>query len=146
MSSRKSRHQLMQALLRSSPLYSMDPELARIELELTELGRCTRLQPVSRQRLLQIIHAGRAIDTYLSRLLIANGINPATGIGGKLHQLKSLPATRRGYLSHSAASAFEISIARKRNRYAHLAGAFPNSTQEVDQFVGEVHSCLCRIV
>lgn len=146
MSARKSRHLLMQALVRSSALYGAHPQPADIDAELEELGRCSRLQPVRRQRLLQVIHASRAIDTCLSTILVANGKTNPTGIGGKLHKLKSLPPTTRGYLNHATASAFEISIARKRNRYAHSAGAFPNSTQEVDSFVAEVHACLAMVV
>jgi len=83
MSARKSRHLLMQALVRSSALYGAHPQLADIDAELEELGRCSRLQPVRRQRLLQVIHASRAIDTCLSTILVANGKTNPTGIGGK---------------------------------------------------------------
>lgn len=146
MSARKSRHLLMQALVRSSPLFSARPDLRLVDVELTELGRCTGLQPLYRQRLLQVIHASRAIDTLLTAILVTNGQSPKSGIGGKLHQLKLLPPAARGHLDHAAASAFEIAIAHKRNRYAHLAGTFPSSQQEADRFVSEVHACLAMIV
>lgn len=146
MSARRSRHLLMQALVRSSPLFGVRPDLGLVDTELAELGRCTKLQPLYRQRLLQVIHASRAIDTYLSAILTANGQSPKSGIGGKLHQLKGLPPTVRGHLNHATASAFETAIAHKRNRYAHLAGSFPNSQQEADRFVAEVHACLAMIV
>jgi hypothetical protein len=42
MSARKSRHLLMQALVRSSALYGAHPQLADIDAELEELGRCSR--------------------------------------------------------------------------------------------------------
>lgn len=145
MSARKSRHLLMQAIIRSSPLYGTEPQLSHVEAELAELGRCARLQPVNRQRLLQVLHASRAIDTCLSTILRANGITPSHGIGGKLRQLKTLPPTTRGYLNHAAAIAFDTAIAYKRNRYAHAAGTFPTSTQEVDTFVSEIHACLTMI-
>jgi hypothetical protein len=127
-------------------MWGKRPELAQIDSELLELGRCNRLEPISRQRLLQIIHASRSIDTFLSTLLVANGIAPKSGIGGKLHQLKSLNPNTKGYLTHSAATAFETDIARKRNLYAHSAGTFPTSTNEVDRFVAAVHSCLALII
>jgi hypothetical protein len=146
MSARKSRHLLMQALLRSSPLFGLRPDLNLIDKELEELGRCTKLQPLYRQRLLQVIHASRAIDTFLSAVLLTNGHAPRNGIGGKLHQLKMLPPNARGYLNHAAASAFQTSIADKRNRYAHAAGCFPTSQQEADKFVAEVYACLAMII
>jgi hypothetical protein len=136
----------MQALVRSSPLFGVRPDLGLVDAELEELGRCTKLQPLYRQRLLQIIHAGRAIDTLLSAILDTYGQSPKSGIGGKLHQLKTLPPAARGYLNHATAIAFEIAIAHKRNRYAHKAGSFPNSQLEVDRFVAEVHACLAMIV
>jgi hypothetical protein len=135
----------MQALVRSSPLFGVLPDLNWVDAELAELGRC-KLQPLYRQRLLQVIHASRAIDTFLSAILVKNGQSPKSGIGGKLHQLKTLPPTVRGYLNHAMASAFEIAIAKKRNRYAHTAGSFPTSQHEADQFVSEVHACLTKIV
>jgi hypothetical protein len=145
MSARKSRHLLMQALVRSSPLFGVRSELNHVDAELAELGRCTKLQPLHRQRLLQVIHASRAIDTLLSAILVTYGQSPKTGIGGKLHQLKALPPATRGYINHATASAFDTAIAHKRNRYAHMAGSFPNSQQEADQFVSEVHACLAMI-
>jgi hypothetical protein len=145
-SSRKSRHQLMQALLKGAPSYGTDPLLQAVDNELQELGRCVRLQPLTRQRLLQVLHASRAIDTCLRSILVAYGISPAFGIGKMLHQLRSLPPATRGYLSHAAAAAFVASIANPRNRYAHVAGSFPSSTREVDRIVSEVHACMAMIL
>lgn len=146
MSSRKSRHSLMQAIVRGSLSYGSIPEYNHIDAELEELGRCSRVAPVGRQRLLQVLHATRALDTCLSAILRANNVTPKPGIGGRLHQLKNLPKGVRGYLDHSAASGFTSSIAHKRNRYAHTAAAFPSSTHEVDSIVAEVHSCLSKIL
>lgn len=144
--SRRSRHKLMQALVRASAAYYTEPRCKEVESELEELGNCTRTQPLKRQRLLQVIHAGRSIDTCLSIILAANGVSAGHGIGGKLNQLKSLHPSTRGYLDHATATAFRISIADKRNRYAHNAGAFPTSTNEVDTFVSEVHACLSMVL
>ena len=146
MSSQRSRHKLMQALVKGTPSYGTDPLLQAVDNELQELGRCVRLQPLTRQRLLQVLHASRAIDTCLRSILLAHGITPASGIGKMLHQLRSLSPAKRGYLNHSAAAAFVASIANPRNRYAHTAGSFPSSTQEVDRIVSEVHACMAMIL
>lgn len=146
MSARRSRHKLMQALIKGSAAYNTNPGYSNVEAEIEELGNCIRLQPLKRQRLLQVIHAGRSIDTCLSLILIDNGIVPSHGIGGKLKQLKSLNPSTRGYLDHATATAFGKSIANKRNIYAHRAGAFPTSTSEVDTFVAEVHACLTMLL
>lgn len=146
MSARRSRHQLMQALVKGAPLYGVDPLMQAVNRELEELGRCTRLSPLTRQRLLQVIHASRALDTCLSAVLRAKGVAPNHGIGKMLHQLRTLPPATRGYLDHAAASAFVSSNANPRNRYAHRAASFPTSTQEVDRLVAEVHACMCIIL
>ncbi|HVJ78103.1 MAG TPA: hypothetical protein VM620_09730 [Hyphomicrobium sp.] len=146
MSVRKSRHQAMLALLVGSATYGARREIAQIALELSELGRCSRLQPLNRQRLLQVIHASRAIDTCLSTILAANGINPKSGIGGKLYQLNGIPRGRRGHLPTQQAKNFEVAIAHKRNRYTHSAGAFPTSAHEVDTFVSDVQACLTMVL
>jgi hypothetical protein len=146
MSGRSSRHKLMQAIVRASSHYGTDPAFNHVESELGELGKCSRLQPLNRQRLLQVIHASRALDTCLSTILTLNGKTPKTGIGGMLSQLQSLPTSAPGHIPPSAAAAFRPKIAHKRNRYAHTAGAFPSSTTEADAFVAEVHACLSMVL
>lgn len=136
----------MQALVRGARIYNTDPLMQAVDRELQELGRCVRLQPLTRQRLLQIIHASRALDTCLGSILRANGITPKSGIGKMLHQLRALPPATRGYLDHSGAVAFSASIAHSRNKYAHTAGSFPSSIQEVDKLVSEVHACMSVIL
>lgn len=136
----------MQALVKGAPTYTTDSLMQAVDLELKELGRCVRLQPLNRQRLLQVLHASRAIDTCLRSILVANGITPKSGIGKMLHQLSALSPTTRGNLNHSAAVAFSASIAHPRNKYAHTAGSYPASTQEVDRIVSEVHACLTIIL
>lgn len=146
MSSRKSRHKLMQVLVKGSAGYGTVPGYNQVESELEELGNCGRIQPLKRQRLLQVIHASRSIDTCLSLILRANGVNPSYGIGGQLMQLKTLHPSIRGYLDHPTATTFRKSISDRRNIYAHRAGEFPRSTKEVDDFVSEVHACLTMVL
>lgn len=148
MSSRRSRHKLMQALVRGSPAYALNPDFRLVDSELAELGACVRLQPLKRQRLLQVIHASRAMDTCLASVLRNNGIDPraAPGIGKMLDSLKSLHPSTRGYLDHPTATGFKRAIADKRNLYAHRAGAFPNSTSEVDIFVSEIYACMSMVL
>lgn len=146
MGATQSRHKLMQALVRGSIIYGANPSLSHVDAELEELGRCVRLQPIRRQRLLQVIHASRALDTCLSAVIASNGITPQHGIGKMLGQLRALTPNSYGYMSHGTASAFISTIAHKRNRYAHQAGSFPSSTKEVDELVSEVHACLSTIL
>jgi hypothetical protein len=136
----------MQALVRGSTNYGSDPSLNSVDSELDELGRCGRIKPVKRQRLLQVIHASRALDTCLSAVLRGNGVQPNHGIGKMLDQLKALPPRAKGYMDHPAVTNFKSAIAYKRNRYAHAAGTFPTSTKEVDDIVSEIHSCLSVII
>src|SRR6516165_5008969 len=143
--SKSARHQLMQALVRGSAHYGTAVHLNHVDEELAELGRIDSVQPVRRRRLLKIIHAARAIDTTLGVILDANGRVPSHGIGKRLDQLKTLAPATRGYMNHTTVVAYRTSIAKVRNDYAHKAGQFPTSTQEVETFVSEVHGCLTLI-
>lgn len=146
MSTMRSRNKLMQALVRGSTIYGTTPELNHVDAELEELGRCRGMQPVKRQRLLQVFHASRALDTCLASVLRSHNRTPRSGIGTMLNQLKTLPPNARGYLDHNTARAFKSTIAHKRNRYAHRAGEFPTSSQEADSLVAEVHACMAMIL
>ena len=97
--SKSARHKLMQALVRGSTHYGAAVRLNLVEDELDELGRCDRVEPIRRRRLLKVIHAARAIDTTLGVILDANGIPPQHGIGERLDQLKTLAPATRGYPS-----------------------------------------------
>jgi len=146
MSARKARYQLMQALVRGSASFGVDPDLGQVDFELAELGKCVRLQPLNRQRLLQVIHASRALDTCLGSILRGSGIVPKHGIGKMLRQLMTLSPSVRGHLGNANVAAFISTIANKRNRYMHRAGSFPSSTQEVDKLVAEIHSCMSMVL
>lgn len=146
MSARKARHKAMQAIVRGSSLYGTCPELNHVEQEFAELGACNAMQPLKRQRFLQIMHAARALDTTLHVVIKAAGGAPRHGIGKMLHQLPSLPPSSRGHLSSPVATSFVSSICTSRNRYAHKAGAFPTSQQEADSLVAEVHACVALIL
>lgn len=146
MSARKARHKTMQALVRGSRLFGANPDLNHVDNELGDLGRCNSLQPVRRQRFLQIMHATRALDTTLTVVLTSAGLVPRHGIGKMLHQLPSLPRTTQGYLSQSAKTSFVTGICPTRNRYAHKAGAFPTSQREVDIVVSEIHACMAAVL
>lgn len=144
--SKGSRHQLMQALVRGSAHYGADVRLNHVDAELAELGGCDRIKTVHRQRLLKVLHAGRAIDTTLGVILQANGQAPNHGIGARLKQLSSLAPATRGYMDGTTVGAYRNSVAKVRNRYAHNAGAFPTSTLETAKFVSEVHACMTLIL
>jgi hypothetical protein len=146
MSARRSRHLAIQALVRGSSLFTTNPELSQVDAELEELGRCNALQPVKRQRLLQVIHSTRALDTSLLVVLRHHGKDPKYSIGKMLHQLPSLPSGAVGHLTHNAVVGFVGGICGLRNRYAHKAGAFPTSTLEVDGLVARIHSCILAIL
>lgn len=146
MGGKKDRHLTMKALISGSTYYGRAADLNHVDTELTELGRCNRLQPVKRQRLLQILHATRALDTCLHAILSINGKIPQHSIGPMLHQLKALPPHVRGYLDDSTVRAFVASISRKRNLYVHRAASFPSSTQEVERVLSEIDACLTRIL
>ncbi|MFD1949458.1 hypothetical protein ACFSGX_01590 [Sphingomonas arantia] len=144
--SKKSRHLLMQALVRASVHYGTDPRLNHVESELSELGACDRIKTVPRQRLLKVLHAGRVIDTTLGVILDAAGKPQKYGIGNRLDQLKTLPPATRGYMDHTTVGTYRLSVAKVRNKYAHNAGSFPTSTIETDKFVSEVHACMALIL
>ena len=144
--SKSARHKLMHALVRGSTHYGTTTRLNQVEEELGELGRCDRVEPIRRRRLLKVIHAARAIDTTLGVILDVNGISPQHGIGKRLDQLKTLAPTTRGYLEHTTVVAYRTSIANVRNNYAHNAGAFPTSTAETEGFISEVHACMTLIL
>jgi hypothetical protein len=136
----------MQAIVAGSHLFPSSVELANVQSELAELGRCDRLQPLTRQRLLQIIHASRALDTSLTVVMKHNALPPAFGIGKMLWKLSALPAGAQGRISVAARKTFISAISDVRNRYAHHANAFPNSNLEVDRLMSETEACLSVVL
>jgi hypothetical protein len=121
--------------------------LAQVEHELVELEHCDRVMPEKRKRLLQVLHATRALDTTLGEVLVQNGISsPPMSLGPRLRQLAHIPSGTRGHLSQSAIQGYVAAISTGRNKYAHRANAFPSSTLEVDRIVSEVGACLADIL
>lgn len=142
MSASGKRHETLRAIVRGSSQYLLAPEFERVDAELLELTRCARIQPERRKRLLQAIHATRALDTSLGVLLNLHGVAPEQSLGPRMTQMANLPANLRGHLPQSVVLSFRASICNKRNKCVHNADHYPTSAHEVDALVSDIETCL----
>lgn len=99
--------------------------------------------------LLQIVHACRGLDTYLSTFIRSQNYNnwhSATGLGGYLYRLKDgigNPPTHR--LPENDRQHFQDEIVDTRNRFFHNAGVYPSDLREVRELLAEMEACLLEV-
>lgn len=142
MSASGKRHETLRAIVRGSSSFLLAPEFSKVDTELLELTRCSRIQPEKRKRLLQAIHATRALDTSLGALLTLHGVAPEHSLGPRMSQMANLPTHLRGHLPQSLVIGFRKSICDKRNKCVHNADHYPASSQEIDVLVSDIQTCL----
>jgi hypothetical protein len=73
-------------------------------------------------------------------------INPATSIGDLLQQLSKIPQGKPGHVDVSSYHYFWRTVRVYRNRFMHVANAFPRSASETAQILSDIESCFAMIV
>ena len=117
-----------------------------------EVQRCDGIMPLTRRRLLQVLHSTRALDTALAEFVrVRCASQPNTpSLGGYLSLLRSRGTSAHGgrpsaKLSNTQYDAYDRSVVRPRNRYMHQAGAYPPD-QELTRLLDQMHACLSDVL
>jgi hypothetical protein len=114
-----------------------------VVIELDELYDARLVRKRDRRRLLQVLHASRAVDTALAAILAADGVSPAPrSIGQSLNKLGSRGVHGRT-LTATDVRTYSARFRVVRNMYAHDAGAFP-SESEAATHIADMETCLAK--
>jgi hypothetical protein len=121
--------------------------LQDVDNELHEIIGATKVQLERRKHLLQILHATRALDTVLGKVLASYGTSSIPhSIGPRLRCFAALPTMHAGHITLRTVHQFNQSICNPRNRYMHNADAFPRSAREADRLISAVEACFVAAV
>lgn len=114
--------------------------------ELEEVKAVERVPQMPRRHLLQVLHATRALDTAMSVFVHFAGCpGGGSSLGKYLYRLTQ-PGSRVAQLPIASRRRYQGSIVDTRNRYAHEAGAFPASDQELAALLSEMEACVSEVV
>ena len=134
-----------------SMLVSGAPDLggvvAAVTAEFAQASRVRRMLPEERRRLLQVLHATRALDTTLSEVVRVRA-NPVVHQPHSLGQYLDVlagPGTRSGTLPHQDRVLYKRTIADVRNRFMHEADSYPES-HELAALLGQMTACLAKVL
>lgn len=106
-----------------------------------------RVPQLPRRYLLQVLHATRALDSYLSAFNNLHGLAPhARALGQYLTALANHTHAALSHLSELDRLRFQRTIANIRNRFMHEAGAFPVREAEVENLLAEMDALLSLVV
>lgn len=121
-------------------------ERTAINRELNEIVNVEQVQPQERRRLLQVLHASRAFNSFLlGTVRLHHPSTPLNATGPLLDEMTKLPTGSRGHLHPSDCTRYERKIGDPRNRVMHSARALPNPA-EVYGFLGEVATCVSDVL
>ncbi len=149
MTGHTSRVRTMQALVASLGVLASGQSVGTVQTELGEISRTRRVRAGARRRLLQVIHASRALDTLLKEFVRYHGCNPRKGtpnsLGSYLVALEEHSVTGLGNLHRNQRKRFQRVIVDPRNKYTHEAGATPATDAELAMFLSEIDACLAAV-
>jgi hypothetical protein len=149
-SGHNSRVRTLQALIASMPVIAFSTAAPAVHSELGEIVKSRRVRAGNRRRILQVLHATRALDTALKQFVRHHGCTDRLGkapmsLGGYLSALEQHRVTAIGTLPASQRKHFQRVIADPRNRYMHEAGASPVSDTELAVLLSEIDACLAAV-
>jgi hypothetical protein len=119
---------------------------AAINREFNEIIGVERVQSLDRRRLLQVLHASRAFNSFL--LETVRQQDPTTTsntIGQLLDEMAKLPSGSRGHLNPRECDRYKRKIRDPRNRVMHSARALPGPA-EVFALLAEVATCITDVL
>lgn len=144
--SRRKRHETMRALAKAATVVSSPDAYDHVIHELEELGRTVRIMPLKRRRLLQSIHALRALESALKAVLRGNGVHPAHSMGDLLKQLENLPAGNPSRLHSATRLKMHSGLRPYRNKLMHQANFYPAANHELETMLADAETCFSLVV
>lgn len=115
--------------------------------ELDLVHEVRRVPQLPRRYLLQVLHATRALDSYLKAFINSHGLNPhAAALGQYLQTLANHAHAPLQRMSQTDRLRFQRTIANIRNRFMHEAGTFPGREAEVENLLAEMDALLSLVV
>ena len=146
MSDSRRRVRFMKSLVAGSRV-SSTAKHADIQAEFDEVLLARRVLKRPRKRLLQVLHSTRALDSTLKEFTRLNGCLPQRpSLGAYLIALKKgqCPSLKR--ISAAERHHYQTQIVNLRNGYMHEAGLMPANDSEVLTLLGEMETCLQRVL
>jgi len=150
----KTRIKTLRVLLHGNNVMKDSARISLIIGELECVKAAKKISDEPRGRLLQILHATRALDSSLRSFIeescayLTVPIIPPIdySLGSYLvwfvnHDIPSIPK-----MQESQRLGFQNRIVKERNRYVHQAGAFPSNDGEVAQLLTEMDTCLSIVL
>lgn len=145
MSTSKKRIETLNAIVTGSSIAN-EHECNLVLGEFNEVYRCTNVQPRNRKYLLQVLHSTRGLDSALSAFVRINSLtSQVSSLGGYIKTLTEHKNPSLQQLSQAERTRYQQQIVDIRNKYMHVAGAFPNQEQIVNNLLSEMHACLSRV-
>lgn len=146
MSDSKQRVQFMQSLVAGSPV-SGTPKHSDIQAEFDEVLLVRRVLRKPRKRLLQVLHSTRALDSTLKEFINLHGCSSSpSSLGQYLYALRNGDCPPLGQICEHERLHYQTEIVDLRNTYMHEAGLMPTNDSEILTLLGEMQSCLQRVL
>jgi hypothetical protein len=138
----------LKVLVAGATALATHPARGRIVQELDEVSRARSVSANHRQRVLQILHTTRALDSTLSVFTSFHRCAPKrAALGSYLHELtRHTSPTLGSRLSLTDRARFQADIVDVRNHYMHEAGAYPVDDTEVRTLLSDMQDCLITIL
>ncbi len=140
--SKKSRVVTLQVLVSQHHALQGSAFLAAI---IGELNRVIAADRVAKHNgwLLKVLYTTRALDTSLREIIACKGWDPSSDARSLSQYLKVLAGN--SVVTPDQRNTYEKSLAHKRNKYMHEAGAMPDQL-EAGQILNEMHACLSIVL
>ena len=147
----KQRVRTLQALVAGLPAVSSSPVGSIVVAEFGEvyLTRKVRIRP--RRRLLEIVHAARALDSALAQFVNYHGCKAPKqkklprNLGAYLIALERHSVPGLGTFAAAQTQSFQQNIVDVRNHYMHEAGAAPSTDTEAATLLAHMAACLTAV-
>jgi hypothetical protein len=133
----------LSALIAGSTKFSPQ-DRAIIISELREITNLKKAMPQNRRNLFQIVHAIRACDSSMTRIVQHHGF-PLTSpsMGNCLRAFRDIPVLP---FSETDRQHYQSRLVRRRNALMHQAGDYPAGRQEVTHLLDLMSACLSRVL
>ncbi|HEX8360453.1 MAG TPA: hypothetical protein VF613_10110 [Longimicrobium sp.] len=137
-------------LLLTGSVVSRDGRYNQILGEMNEVNRVRGVTPGQRMRLLQVLHATRALDSTLAAFIaqrpVPVGAKVPHSLGQYIHLLENHTDVTIGRLPAGSKGRYQTTIANPRNRFMHEAGAYPAHDRDIRSLLGEMQACITAVL
>ena len=111
-----------------------------------QINRAQKVRRRDCKRLLQVVHANRALDTTLKESNNAYRVTGGFSMSQYLKDLVNHNKSNIRKLPKQLQEHYELSIVRLRNRLMHESGVVPQKDSDMLNLLSEMHSCLQTVV